>query len=277
MIRVLFLIVVPVLLLTACGGGSGVRGQDGIHSRMDVSHIPDAKPRREPRSKYGNPPSYVVHGKRYYVMDSSGGYVKKGIASWYGKKFHGRRTSSGETYDMYRMTAAHKSLPLPTYARVTNLKNGRSVVVKINDRGPFHDNRLIDLSYAAAEKLDIVSKGTGFVEVRALDPGRPEPARPTQVSVPRASPVQTTTAGPKQGNGGKIYIQVGAFSARTNAEQFKSQIPDTLGSVFIHEGWSNQRKVYRVRVGPIASVDQADDLAGAMEELGVMNYHLVVE
>ena len=127
-------------------------------------------PKVESKSKYGNPKSYVVFGKRYYVKDSAKGYVEQGIASWYGTKFHGRRTSSGETYDMYAMTAAHKTLPLPTYARVTNLENGRSVMVKVNDRGPFHQNRIIDLSYSAATRLGIVKTGTGRVEVEAIDP-----------------------------------------------------------------------------------------------------------
>jgi len=264
------------LTLVACGSSGGFRHEgDGIDTRKDVSHIPDAKPRYEPRSKYGNPDSYVVNGKRYYVKKSSSGYVERGVASWYGNKFHGRRTSSGETYDMYAMSAAHKSLPLPTYVRVTNLQNGRSVVVKVNDRGPFLHNRIIDLSYAAAEKLDIVSKGTGFVEVRALDPGKPEPAPARVAAVPvKSTSVPATSAA----NGrGQIYIQVGAFSEHANAENFRSQFPADIGNVFIHEGWSNQRRLYRVRVGPIASVEQADQLADIIENMGVTNFHLVVE
>ena len=124
----------------------------------------------EPLSRYGNPESYVVYGKTYHTLSSSKGYKERGAASWYGTKFHGKRTSSGEPYDLYAMTAAHKTLPLPTYVEVTNLKNGRTVIVKVNDRGPFHDDRLIDLSYAAAAKLDILPYGTGEVEVRAIDP-----------------------------------------------------------------------------------------------------------
>jgi len=267
----LFLSILSAVLLTACGSSSVRVGSDGINQRVDVSHVPDARPRHEPRSKYGNPSSYVVHGKRYYVKSSSKGYVEKGVASWYGKKFHGRRTSSGESYNMYAMTAAHKSLPLPTYAQVTNLKNGRKVVVKVNDRGPFHQNRIIDLSYAAAEKLDIVGQGTGFVEVRAIDPGRPKANTVTAEARPSAGlkPVSTGV--------GKIFIQVGAFSERGNAERLVDRMPRTLGSVSIHEGWSSQNRVYRVRVGPIASVDQADGLAAVIESLGVTNYHLVVE
>ncbi|MGI9334397.1 MAG: septal ring lytic transglycosylase RlpA family protein [Gammaproteobacteria bacterium] len=159
------------ILIAGCGGTPTRPGQDGgPGTSVDVSSVPDAVPRVEPRSRRGNPESYVVFGKRYYVMNDAGGYLERGIASWYGKKFHGRTTSSGEIYDMYAMTAAHKSLPLPTYVQVTNLENQRSVVVKVNDRGPFHSNRIIDLSYTAAAKLDIVRRGTGLVEVRAIDP-----------------------------------------------------------------------------------------------------------
>jgi len=259
------------MFLAACGGS--VRMEDGIGQRVDVSHIPDARPRNEPPSKYGNPSSYVVNGKRYYVKTSSKGYVEQGIASWYGTKFHGRRTSSGEPYNMYAMTAAHKTLPLPTYVKVTNLKNGRSVVVKVNDRGPFHQNRLIDLSYAAAEKLNIVGNGTGFVEVRAIDPSAP--TRP-YTTVAESKPAASIPA-PSTSDNGRIFIQVGAFSQRSNAERLVSRLPKTLGTVLIREGWSSQNRVYRVQVGPIASVEQADSLASVIEKIGVMNYHLVVE
>jgi len=138
---------------------------------IDVSTIPNAVPKPEPLSRYGNPVSYVVAGKRYYTMPSSSGYSERGIASWYGTKFHGQRTSSGEPYDLYAMTAAHRTLPLPTYVEVTNLRNNKSVIVKVNDRGPFHQDRLIDLSYAAAAKLGILGYGTGLVQVRAIDTG----------------------------------------------------------------------------------------------------------
>ena len=134
---------------------------------------PDAVPRVEPRSRYGNPPFYDVFGKRYYVLSSSVAYVERGVASWYGPGFHQVKTSNGETYDMYGMTAAHRTLPLPAYVRVTNLQNGRSVVVRVNDRGPFVANRIIDLSYSAALRLDMLRSGTAMVEVRAIDPSAP--------------------------------------------------------------------------------------------------------
>ena len=164
------LLVLLAFLIGCASSPFTIKDSGPSSGSIDVSSVPDATPRIEPKSKYGNPPSYVVNGKRYYVMDSVKDYVENGIASWYGQKFHGRRTSSGETYDMYAMTAAHKSLPLPTYVEVRNLNNDKRVIVKVNDRGPFHDNRIIDLSYTAAAKLDIISKGTGLVEVRAIDP-----------------------------------------------------------------------------------------------------------
>ncbi len=135
--------------------------------------VPDAVPRVEPKSRYGNPPFYDVFGRRYYVLASGAGYVERGVASWYGPGFHKIRTSSGEPYDMFGMTAAHRTLPLPAYVRVTNLQNGRSVVVRVNDRGPFVGNRIIDLSYTAAYRLDMLRDGTALVEVRTLDPGLP--------------------------------------------------------------------------------------------------------
>jgi rare lipoprotein A len=160
--------------------------------RQPLETVPDAIPRFEPRSLYGNPPFYDVFGKRYFVMPSSVGYVERGVASWYGPGFHKVRTSMGETYDMYGMTAAHKTLPLPAYVRVTNLQNGRSCVVRVNDRGPFVGNRIIDLSYTAAAKLDMLRNGTAMVEVRVLQPV--DPAGNTNVTTAALLP-QTVSLG----------------------------------------------------------------------------------
>lgn len=174
------LLVVSLLaaLLAGCAGSGGSpsggrysMGQDAYpDSPEDVSKVPDAVPKVEPRAKSGNRSTYQVWGKTYHVLSDPTGYVAEGRASWYGVKFQGYDTASGETYDMYKMTAAHRSLPLPTYARVTNLDNGRQVIVKVNDRGPFHSDRLIDLSYAAAARLNILKGGTGRVKVEAIDP-----------------------------------------------------------------------------------------------------------
>lgn len=232
---------------------------------VDVSNVPNAVPRVEPRSRYGNPSSYVVNGSRYHVMASSRGYVERGIASWYGNKFHGRRTSSGETYDMYAMTAAHKSLPLPTYVSVTNLRNGRSVVVKVNDRGPFHDNRIIDLSYAAAAKLGILAKGTGMVEIRAIDPrqGPPTPA-PTSLKVANT--------------GSNLYLQVGAFSSRFNADQLAERLANSLNrNIRVKQSTNGNGSVFRVQIGPLLSTAQADDLSLQLAQLGVEGVHVIMD
>ena len=254
------------LVFSAC---SIVVEKDSAPSRpVDVSNMPDAVPKEEPRSKYGNPKSYVVLGKRYYVLDSSKGYVERGIASWYGTKFHGRRTSSGETYDMYAMTAAHKTLPLPTYVEVTNLENYRSAVVKVNDRGPFHENRIIDLSYAAATKLGIVAKGTGLVEVRAIDPAT--------YNRSKVIPVRNI---PEPDHGlPQFYIQIGAFSQRANAENTRqkvSSIGDSL--VKISEAAVDGKILYRVRIGPLASVEYADKIVGQLAQLGIYDHHIVLD
>ncbi|WP_110630762.1 septal ring lytic transglycosylase RlpA family protein [Salinicola salarius] len=166
-------------LLAGCAGGGGSQGGSGRYAMdqdaypdtpKDVANVPDAVPRVEPRSRSGNRSTYTVWGKTYHVLDDPAGYEAEGLASWYGVKFQGYDTANGETYDMYQMSAAHRSLPLPTYARVTNLDNGRKVIVRVNDRGPFHSDRLIDLSYAAAARLGILKGGTGRVKVEAIDP-----------------------------------------------------------------------------------------------------------
>jgi rare lipoprotein A len=172
---------IGVVLLAACAGDPE-RDQDSSDGppsgSLKPSDVADARPRAEPRSRYGNHSPYVVLGNTYHVMNTSEGYHEKGIASWYGSKFHGRRTSSGEPYDMYEATAAHKYLPLPTYAEVTNLDNGKKVIVKINDRGPFHEQRLIDMSYGAAVRLGMTATGTARVDVRAISFDEPAPANP---------------------------------------------------------------------------------------------------
>jgi len=255
------------LLLAASLSGCGVAPYSDSgppRGSVDVSHIPNATPKDEPRSRYGNPKSYVVRGKRYYVQSSSQGHIERGIASWYGNKFHGRRTSSGETYDMYGMTAAHKTLPLPTYARVTNLENGRSVVVKINDRGPFHNNRVIDLSYTAASKLDILKKGTGMVEVVALNGRQSAPPPPRQIRAAGKTP--------------GLYIQIGAFSNRYNADRLASRLANSLDrSIRVKQSYSNGSDIFRVQVGPLLNVEQADSLTEKLAQLGISDLHVIID
>ncbi len=186
----------PLLLALA---GCSLQSPDGPPAQpRDLSGVGDAVPRYEPFRPALNPVSYEVSGRRYHVLRNAEGYIARGIASWYGRKFHGRPTASGEPYDMYAMTAAHRTLPIPSYVAVTNLRNGRRVVVRVNDRGPFHSDRLIDLSYAAAVKLGIDKSGTAPVEVRALSP---------------------------QGDAGRSWLlQVGAFTARVNAERLLQRL-----------------------------------------------------
>jgi rare lipoprotein A len=234
---------------------------DAPPNPRDVSGIPNAVPRNEPLSRYGNPASYVVYGKRYHTLSSSKGYQEQGLASWYGTKFHGKRTSSGEPYDLYGMTAAHKTLPLPTYVEVTNLGNDRSVIVKVNDRGPFHGDRLIDLSYAAAVKLKIVGNGTERVEVRAIDTGTP--ATTTQAAPVAPAPVS------QQGDT-VLYLQVGAFSNRENAERLQEKIlAEDIGAVRIIENTGDNGTFYKVQVGPLADATELDRVAKALKPLGI--------
>ncbi len=267
-IRVTILIV--ALFLSACGGvGVATSSSDKAPSKqIDVSKVPNAVPKDEPKSRYGNPKSYVVFDKRYYVMESNKGFVEKGIASWYGTKFHGRRTSSGETYDMYAMTAAHKSLVLPTYVEVTNLKNGRKVIVKVNDRGPFHENRIIDLSYTAATKLDIVKNGTGLVEIRVVGPGQT-----ASVDTAEGAPVVST---PTVKNEDGFYIQVGSFGNLTNAEGLKQKLaPIGKDKINISEVVVSGNTLYRVRIGPLTNIDQADAIVSDLTDYDVNEHRIV--
>lgn len=218
----------------------------------DIGAIPDAVPRAEPRSAHGNPPFYDVFGQRYTVLPSADGYLERGVASWYGPNFHGGNTSSGELYDMYGMTAAHKTLPLPTYARVTNLRNGSSVIVRINDRGPFVANRLIDLSYTAAAKLDMIQGGTTLVEVRALTPGVPDELARSVQSPPPA-----------------LYVQAGAFADAQNAQRTLARLQAAgLSNAAVVSPLSGRTRLYRVRLGPVHSVAEFDELATRLAALG---------
>jgi len=233
---------------------------------IDVSKLVEPTPKAEPPARYGNKPSYSVLGRTYQLLPDPRGYVERGIASWYGNKFHGYMTSSLEPYDMYQFSAAHKTLPLPTYARVTNLDNGKSVVVRINDRGPFHENRLIDLSYAAAVKIGVWPKGTGLVEVRAIDPAHPD-------APPPLPPVLTA-----QSAAARIYLQLGAFGERANAERVAGEARrGGIAQVDIQSAGVNGRTVHRVRVGPLADVAAADALTPRIESLGLGAPRVAIE
>jgi rare lipoprotein A len=270
----------------------------------DINQIADAVPHEEPRSAFGNPPFYYVAGHRYVVLPSATGYVERGVASWYGTEFHGLRTSTGEPYDMFAMTAAHKTLPLPCFARVTNLSNGRSVVVRINDRGPFVANRIIDMSYSAANRLDMIRNGTAFVQVEVLSPsappltasmpvnapaaqaasvgvssvpamseppaGPPAPAAVPGSAAAAATPAPAAVPAPS----GSFYIQVGAYSRAENAAGAVQRLRAAgLANVFTLAADAHQ-PLQRVRIGPIASVQQFDATIGRLGALGFPNARL---
>jgi rare lipoprotein A len=209
-----------------------------------------------------------VNGRRYYTRTSGRGYVERGVASWYGPDFDGKRTSTREVYDMYAMSAAHPTLPLPSYVSVTNLKDGRRVVVRVNDRGPFRADRVIDLSYTAAYKLGILGPGSGLVEVRGIDPGAPAEA-----------PALAASSGSVPATGRPdLYVQVGAFGNRDNAARLQARLAGIAsGAVRVSETRSHERPLYRVRVGPLADVDQADRLVARLADLGIDDHHIVVE
>ncbi len=232
----LLLAVSAGLLLAGCQSSPSARKheeQDGppLVEPAGLAHLPDPEIRHERPTKRGNPSSYTVLGKTYYVMNSAAGYDAVGNASWYGRKFHGRLTSSGEPFDMYELTAAHRTLPIPAYARVTNLDNGRTTIVRINDRGPFHDNRIIDLSYAAAVKLGFAAIGTARVRVEVMEPGN------------------------------RYVLQAGAFSDLNRADRLKAALGELTGEPTYVVKVSGE-SLYRVRLGPIRGRGEAERLQG---------------
>ncbi len=246
---------------------------------MDVSHIPDAVPRVEPRTRAGNKSPYVVLGKTYYVMQDERGFTEEGIGSWYGNKFHGRRTSNGEVYSMYGMTAAHKTLPIPSYVRVTNLENGRQIVVRVNDRGPFHTGRIIDLSYAGASKLGYVNKGTARVRIEVLEPQSPQPGGARTYAAAAGSGLPPAPA-PANSAGFELppntFLQAGAFSTIKAAEQLRQRLTH-LTDLPVQVIVPQSDQLYRVRVGPIADNLVLLDLRERLQQNRLPSPHVVYD
>lgn len=239
----------------------------------DISTIPEPVPRREPLARYGNRPTYTVLGRNYHVLEDATGFSERGIASWYGAKFHGRPTSSMEPYDMCAFTAAHKTLPLPSYARVTNLDNGRSIIVRVNDRGPFHDGRVIDLSYVAALKLGIYARGIGNVQVDALAEGMPIRDAGTPGTAVASAPSATPAAAFSPG-----WLQVGSFGERANARAAEQRLHAAgIRNVDTRRTRGGDRTLWRVRVGPVSSAGEADELRQRIGGLGLGQPQLVRE
>lgn len=266
------------------GGGYYLDDGPGANAPANIDAIPDAVPKIETLSR-GSMRPYTVMGRNYTPMTQLTPYKARGVASWYGRRYHGKQTSSGETYDMYAMSAAHTILPIPSYARVTNVANGRSVVVRVNDRGPFIDSRLIDLSYTAAYKLGILGGGSGMVEVESIIPGQPPAAPPTVAApappiavaietapvtaiplpppAPVAAPISATPAVASTGTAptGGSYLQFGAFGVQANAESYlarlQTQADWLAGTLRIQQSDG----IYRVQAGPYTSEAAAREAA----------------
>ncbi len=262
----------PVAGKPAKGGGYYLDDGPGDNPPANLDAIPDAEPRVEPLHKFANRP-YTVLGQSFTPATRLAPYKVRGIASWYGRRYHGQKTAIGETYDMYGMTAAHPTLPIPSFARVTNTDNGKSIIVRVNDRGPFHSSRLIDLSYTAAWKLGVLNGGTNKVEVESIDPSsfqlvaaQPQPqsiqATPLAAAIPVAPVVATPeTTPPVSGSDGNVFLQLGAFSSRDNAENFSAKMKLALGPVVEKLHITDGGGLFRVRLGPYASRNEAGQVA----------------
>ncbi|MFK5950711.1 MAG: septal ring lytic transglycosylase RlpA family protein [Methylococcales bacterium] len=259
------LMVLIALFNSACTDNT-IKDRGPTHVPMDVMAVADAIPKYEKRTRAGNPGVYEVLGKRYKILAQSSGYKKTGVASWYGEKFHGNKTANGERYNMYAMTAAHKTLPIPSYVRVTNLKNKRAVVVRVNDRGPFHDNRIIDLSYTAAVKLGFQKQGTALVEVEALGFDSAEVVEQTNNRFTEGA-LQTV-----------FFLQVGAFNQVANATDLQEKLTVAkITSTRVQHVKNKQNDLYKVQVGPLHSEQQARQKSEELAKIGFTNAQLIVE
>lgn len=239
----------------------------GPSEDIDLSHIPDAVPRYETRTRAGNKNPYTVLGKTYHLIADESSYRERGYASWYGNKFNGYNTSNGERYDMYAMTGAHKTLPIPSYVRVTNLDNGKSVVVRINDRGPFHQGRIVDLSYAAAQRIGIHKAGTGRVEVEIA---LPNDAAPIPRRADKAIAKQVESALPPG-----TYLQIGAFGQKNAAQQFAASIGTKLTYPVAINSAASPKEIHRVRVGPFKDAKSLQDARNQLAKIKVFEAHVV--
>jgi rare lipoprotein A len=266
-----FVLLTFILLLNAC---STIKHDGPPNFYVDETKVHDAVPKVEHASKYGNRASYTVKGKQYHVMKNSKHYEAVGVASWYGTRFHSLLTSSGERYNMLAMTAAHKTLPLPTYVQVTNLKNGKKVIVKVNDRGPFEGNRLIDLSYVAAKKLGMLGHGTAMVDVKAINPMQNDKNNiaPKTILVKnnfydnaKASLLKTP----------HLFLQVGTFRNRSNAEHLKSRLLAVTSTPVRVNQLAHKDKLYQVQIGPIKDLATAANISKRLHAVGLHHSHLV--
>lgn len=274
--RLMLPLLVAALTLTGCAskesnsGRYSLKQDRGPEGSVDLSRVPDAVPRHEPVSRWGNKSPYEVLGKRYYVLPSAEGYQARGNASWYGKKFHGHTTSNGEVYDMYQMTAAHKSLPLPSFVRVTNLDNGNQVIVRVNDRGPFHEDRVIDLSYAAAYRLGMLQKGTARVEIEAVTAGSSGAVLAQSESIGRSQVTADQAAITGR------TLQVAAFSSESGAQGVATRLRGLLQEpVQVLPVQREGRALYRVHLGPLTGSHTLGWILDQLSAAGYPGAHLV--
>lgn len=273
--RLTLYLIVLASLLAACSSQMPLISDSApaIHP-TNIEQTPDAIPRIEAKSRGGNPDSYEVFGKTYHVMPSSEGFVQRGDASWYGTKFHGNNTSNGEVYDMYAMTAAHKTLPLPSYVEVKNLDNGKKIVVRVNDRGPFHEGRIIDLSYAAAAKLGTLKNGTSAVEIRVINPrlenasalDRP-PSKATEGAKSIAIELTEKPDNTEIKNTAYLFLQVGAFRSLDNAAKLKSELETELGSL-VSIKTQTASTLFLVQAGPYMDISTANIARAKIQKMG---------
>lgn len=256
------------LALTSCSHTSKNDGPPDFY--VDETKIPNATPKPEPRAKYGNLETYTVFGKRYHTMKSSENYDEIGTASWYGKKFHAHKTSSGEPYNMLSMTAAHKTLPLPTYVEVTNLKNNKRIIVKVNDRGPFASNRIIDLSFVAAKKLGMIGHGTTHVRVKAINPyafGTAEPFFADSRTSKSQHKFAVEESLPSTKN--SVYLQVGAFRDKSHAERLQIRLSSLFAAPVQISNPSRNSEFYKVKIGPFHDIASANEITTQLRNMGM--------
>lgn len=258
-----------VLLLALLASCSTTRRDGPPNFYVDESRVKNAVPKPEPLAKYGNMPYYFVNGRRYKVMKTVKHFEQTGIASWYGTMFDSHRTSSGEPYDMLAMTAAHKTLPLPTYVEVTNLQNHRKIIVKVNDRGPFSSNRIIDLSYVAAKKLGMLGHGTARVRIESIDPYTYAEHKTTTIKHSSSPAAPTLAANDTK----STFLQVGAFHSKARALSFKNHLAELKYPVRMMAPKADS-KLYRVQIGPLHDTASINKISRRLKTMGIATHQL---
>jgi len=275
MIKTALLILLPLGLLTACSSNKASHDGPPAQASVPGSDKPALPDGSGGVYKTGNP--YQIGGRWYRPMQSLSSYDESGVASWYGRDFHSKSTANGERYDMHALSAAHKTLPMPTLVRVTNLENGRSVIVRVNDRGPFVKDRLIDLSYAAARELGYDNKGTARVRVQTLDAPTDTPATPVSPPAPAPLLIAASPVPERAATSGHIYVQLGAFSSQANADQLRQSLLAQYPNTALYPKQLVNQTLYRVRIGPFEQMQQIEQTVISLQNSGFDNTIVVIE